>query len=430
MKSKLMSYVRTLALLGIVAIVGTGAANAGGLEVGHVIQPPGAAGNNGFVFSVANTGAMQASDVRVYLNGQAGTASCAGTTSAGRAFALAGSLGAGENVVCSGAAAGGSTSITVLGTGGDGAPLVYTAHVSQLAAAPGTASLGILVGVVFNDADNNDQFDVGETLDFSYTIYNLGSVALSGIVVSDQLNSSISCPQTTLAAGGAMVCTATHTVVAAETRGAPITVIANVDATDPDGNPTNSQDSTVRTANGPAEIRGLKSPLFVQDNDGNGVAGSGDLLTYTFALKNSSGFDLGPVTMTEADPSRIDTPITCNGTTVGGQAFSGLGSGTLVVGDSVLCTADYTLDDADVTKGEANNLVNITGQPLTAAGNKMGGVVSGSAASALVVPPPPPPQTVGPQLAVPVNDWRALVLLGLGLLMVAVVATRRKTHKR
>jgi hypothetical protein len=145
-------------------------------------------------------------------------------------------------------------------------------------------------------------------------------------------------------------------------------------------------------------------------------------VSYTFAIKNSGSLVLNPVNMTEPDTTRLDGGVfTCDATTLDGVSFSGMGTGTLNVGDTVLCHATYTIGSVDVTAGEADNLANITGQP-TIGGVPSGGLASGSAASALVVPAAPPVAVVPS----PVNDWRALVLLALGLMGAGFFMTRRK----
>jgi hypothetical protein len=417
---------RTRTSLFLALAVTLGSAQAGVLEVGQLAHSAKAARNGTVTFNVANAGAEQIADVNVYVNGQNFAGACSNVTARGNAFAPAGALAAGDSVDCSGAIAGHASSITVQGKGANGATLGYTAHqVFSTAAVPSQSRVGILLGAVFNDTDLDQHFDANETISLSYTVFNFGNTALSSISVSDDLGTVISCPQTTLAIGGSMKCTGTHTISAGEASGVAISTTATVDAQGAGTQFINSDDSVIRTSTTAAEVRGLKSPLFTQDNDGNTVAGPGDLVHYTFAIKNSGSLMLNPVNMLEADPTRIDGNITCDSTTLDGAPFSGLGTGALNVGDAVLCSADYTITDADVQAGEADNLANITGQPIVA-GNPSGGVASGSAASALVVP-------AGPQLTAaptPVNDWRALLLLALGMLGIGFVASRRKTQTR
>lgn len=421
MKGNRMSRNRTLLFLGLAAAsIGTAYA---GVEVGNIARTAG----NTVNFAVANTGAAQLGDVNVFVNGHTSGVGCASVTTGGTAFALGGALAAGDSVACSGAASAQGASITAVGNGADGIGLSYTAHeIYAPAAVPAQAVVGLLMGAVFNntDGDSPAAFDAGETFSITYTVFNFGNVALSAVAVTDDKGVTISCPQTTLAPGATMTCTGTYTLVAGDLGGPPFVDNGRVDANGPGSLTTFAEDSVIRTPSTAAEIRGLKSARLVQDNDGNNVAGPGDLVTYAFAIKNSGSLVLTPVTMTEPDGSRINggqngtsMGITCNATTLAGNAFSGLGTGTLNVGDTVLCTANYTIQAADASAGQANNLAQITGQP------PFGGVASGSAASRFVVPAAPPPGPVTPS---PVNDWRAMLLLGLGLLAVGFCATRRR----
>jgi len=57
----------------------------------------------------------------------------------------------------------------------------------------------------------------GQVVPYSYVVTNTGTVTVSGIAVADNnTNAAPSCPQTSLAPGGSMTCTAQHTVTAAE----------------------------------------------------------------------------------------------------------------------------------------------------------------------------------------------------------------------
>ncbi|HET8899562.1 MAG TPA: hypothetical protein VFN09_12395 [Rhodanobacteraceae bacterium] len=197
-------------------------------------------------------------------------------------------------------------------------------------------------------------------------------------MLTDDLGMIISCPGNTLDVGAGMVCSGTYTI---PTSG--LGVIAEtvyVDGTAPDATAVFAHDSVIRTPTTGSEVRALKSPLLTADNDHNGQASAGDTLAYTFAIKNSGNSVLDPVTLTEPDPSRIDSPISCAATTLGGAAFGGLGlpvgsGGALPVGDTVLCTASYTIQSTDVAAGVVHNQAHVSGQP------PFGGSAGGSAAS-------------------------------------------------
>lgn len=419
MKSYMASGTRTLLFVALAA-ASMGMANAGTLDVGQVSQST-AASNGTFNFAISNNGSTPSSDVRVFVGGQAAV-SCANSTAQGNAFALQGTLDAGDSVQCSSsstATMNRDLSITVLAKDHNGVPFTQTAHqIFSTSAVPNQAVVGILAGGVFDDnVVGNQSFDIGETIHFSYTVFNLGNVALAGLSVTDDLMTPISCPGSSLAVGQSMVCNGVYTITAGDVGAGQVSNEAYVDGTSP---VVSSSDSIFRTGSSAAEIRALKSPLLSQDKDGNGVAGPGDVVAYTFAMKNSGSLALNPVNMIEADPTRIDGTITCNSTTLGGNAFSGLGTGALPVGDTILCSAVHTITPADVTSGQAANLVNITGQTQFAS-------ASGSAASKFVVPPPPDSVS---KAATPINDWRAMLLLGLGLLAAGALVTRRKQQGR
>src|SRR5690606_14094916 len=134
---------------------------------------------------------------------------------------------------------------------------------------------------------------------------------------------------------------------------------------------------------GTAGLHVFKSPDLLADPDNSNSASVGDLLRYSFVIKNANAEDLAAVSLVEPDPSRIDTAISCATTTLDGAGFSGLGSGSLASLDSVICSADYSIRVADETYGQVLNSVNATADAAIA------GIIHASAASTVVVPVPP-----------------------------------------
>lgn len=430
MKSNNANRIRSLLpLASAVAVLAMANANAQG-AAGQIAWAPGSVGAGGaYTFTIGNSGVAAVSDLQVFQNGDAGV-TCASSTAQGREFSLAGGLGAGDSVQCSGSALGATSrntaAINATGKYANGVPFHFTAHQTYVPlAVPTDAIVGINMGAVFNDANSNQTFDSGETFSFSFTVFNFGNLSLSAIGVTDTLGTTISCPSTTLAAGVAMKCTSTYTLTAADITSGFLQDSATVSATGSGNQHVSSQDSVFRTGSTAAEIKGLKSPILTIDKDGNGIASAGDQVRYTFAITNSGNQVLDPIGLTEPDPTRIDGPITCSATTTGGSAFAGINltqgnGGSLAVGDSELCTATYTITTADVKLGEADNNALITGSP------PFGGAASASAASAFVVPKLPPVAIVPS----PINDWRAMLMLGIGLLAFGFAATRRRKQRQ
>ena len=250
-------------------------------------------------------------------------------------------------------------------------------------AVPGQGIVLIAGAAILQDGNDNGLLDTGETIDYHYTVINVGPAPLSSLAVGDDFG-LVSCPMTTLVPGAHMVCLSSHVVNATdETNGAVINTVT-VTGQDDVARPMHASD-VLLTQNlaGTAGMHVFKSPDLVTDPDNSNSASIGDLLRYSFVIKNANAEDLSAVSLVEPDPSRIDTPITCAATTLGGSGFSGLGSGALASLDSVICTADYTITAADGTLGQVLNSVDASANAAIA------GAINASAASTVVVPTPP-----------------------------------------
>lgn len=254
---------------------------------------------------------------------------------------------------------------------------------------------------VHNDSDFDGLLDAGESIDYGYRLVNVGNLALDTLVVTD-LDGVASCPGSTLAPGQNQLCTRSHVVTAAEAGAGQVNNTIEVTGFDALGLPVQSSSQVLRVnLGGSAGIAVIKSPFLSDDIDNSGFASLGDIVRYDFLVTNTNADALADVELIEPDPTLIDTPITCAGTTLGGNAFAGNGLGGLAAGDSVLCTATYEIRQADVDAGQALNLVNVTGT------NDLNLVVNGSGASALVLSGPGAltvSKNVTPPLAVPGQD--------------------------
>ena len=75
---------------------------------------------------------------------------------------------------------------------------------------------GTVVGIHLEKSTNGDDADaapgpairVGDPVTWTYTVYNTGNPALTGVAVTDDRGVAVSCPSATLAAGAQMECTA------------------------------------------------------------------------------------------------------------------------------------------------------------------------------------------------------------------------------
>ena len=359
---------------------------AGTLRIETAGGAPAASAGRAYDFTIRNEGSGPLDAVRSFT-GRGRVVVCDALTRLGRSFSAPGGLDGGDSVHCSvtatSAAAAADTGVVVTARDGTGLLRQRTAHFRQApAAAPPQGVVAVLGGATHADADSDGVLDAGETLSYHYTVLNLGTLALSGLAVADN-DGTVACPQTTLAVGAAMACTRLHTISPAEAGDGYVLDAVDVTGTDANSRPVQASDVVLRiNLGGDADVRALKSPLLADDVDGSGYASSGDLVGYRFVLKNSGAQTLQSVNLVEPDPSRIDGPVTCAATTLGGQAFAGLGSGALQSQDSVLCSAVHTISAAEAAAGLAQNLADVSGQP------GVGGPVGGTAASAVVIPTP------------------------------------------
>jgi uncharacterized repeat protein (TIGR01451 family) len=179
----------------------------------------------------------------------------------------------------------------------------------------------------------------GDTIDYDFVVTNTGNVTLTGIVIDDPLVGTVSCPTTTLAPGESTTCTATYTLTQADVDAGVVDNTATVTGTDPNGTDVTSTDSTS------TPIESTPSIDLVKQVDAVGSA-AGDTIEYSFLVTNTGNVTLSDIVID--DP--LVGPVSCLLT-------------TLAPGDSMTCTATYTLTQADVDAGEVVNTATVTGTP-------------------------------------------------------------------
>lgn len=245
------------------------------------------------------------------------------------------------------------------------------------------ANRGIVVvaaGAIHADTDSDGVLDAGETIDYHYTVLNVGQSSLSALTLTDSIG-AVTCPQSTLTAGAHMICTRGYVVSAADQTAGAVGNQIDVTGLDAASRSVQAADAVLtQNLGGQAGIRVFKSPDVLQDVDASNSVTVGDVLRYTFVIKNSNSETLGTVGLSEPDPTRIDTPIACAATSLAGALFGANGAGTLAASDVVTCTADYTVRSADATAGVIDNLVEVSALAPVA------GQVQGTGTSLVVIP--------------------------------------------
>jgi uncharacterized repeat protein (TIGR01451 family) len=372
-------------VLALVAALGScialPAAAATGLRVSADAPAQVAAGES--AFRIGNDSAGVLDGLRV-LSDRRHSASCATRTEGGRPFTD--TLRGGDSVRCVVRPTTQdrlrNASVVVAARDADDAVVTRTFGLAQPTATPAQGSVVLIAGGILGDTNANSLLDTDETIDYDITVLNTGTLAVSALAVGDN-DGAVTCPQTALAPGAWMTCTRSHVISAGEAGASQVLNQIDVSGTDANSGAVLAGD-LVLTQNlaGDAGIRVFKNPLLQDDVDASGYASVGDLVRYTFVVKNDNADPLALVNLVEPDATRIDTPISCASTTLGGASFGALGAAALASNDVVLCTADYTIRAADASVGSADNLVDVSAQPT------FGGLVGGSGASAIVIPTP------------------------------------------
>ena len=216
------------------------------------------------------------------------------------------------------------------------------------------------------------KFIAGEKVTYSFVITNTGNVPLHHIAIAEKsfsgtgTMSAVKCRAVSLAVGQQGICTAAYRVTAADAFAGDISNEATASGLPPG--------SATPVHSGPS---GATVPTFahtsislVKTASPASVRRAGQLVTYSFRVKNTGNVDLSRVAITE-------------------RAFSGTGGApvarcpdaTLLPGQIQACTAAYPVTQADIDAGKP--IINTaTAGGIPPAGS--GGLVSSPPSSATV----------------------------------------------
>jgi uncharacterized repeat protein (TIGR01451 family) len=183
---------------------------------------------------------------------------------------------------------------------------------------------------------------VGQTVSYSYAVKNIGNVALSGpFAVADDKALDETCPQpASLAAGATITCTATYIITQADLDAGSVTNIATGSATF-GGNPVASNQAQ-------ATVNATQSPALAIDKTAQETtyAKAGDVIHYSYLVTNAGNVTLhDPITVSDNK-----TTVTCPALTLVG----------LAPGESITCTATYTILQSDLDAGSLTNVASAT----------------------------------------------------------------------
>jgi uncharacterized repeat protein (TIGR01451 family) len=215
----------------------------------------------------------------------------------------------------------------------------------------GTAAIELLknVGRVL-DANGDGFIGAGDTVEYTFSVRNLGTTTLSGVTVSDPLLSAGTlCAIGTLAVGGSSNCGPfTYTLTQADLEAEIVRNTATTNGTSPLGPVTDDASADV-VITGTSAIELTKTAGTI-DLGADGRVGAGDTAGYTFTIRNTGTTVLRDIVL---DDPLLGGAIDC-------PALVGL---ELNPGDDVACgPVDYTLTQQNVDEGTVHNVATVEGQ--------------------------------------------------------------------
>jgi uncharacterized repeat protein (TIGR01451 family) len=193
----------------------------------------------------------------------------------------------------------------------------------------------------------------GDPVTYSFEVANTGNVDLTAVTVTETAFSGtgtppvVSCLVTTLPPGASTTCTATYTVTQTDVNAGVVTNTATVSGTPPSGPAVTSRPSTaVVTIPGGPLMTLDKTAGEPVDANGTGLIDAGDTIAYSFLITNTGNVSLTDIAVSDPTVGRVSCPAI-----------------TLAPQASTVCTATYTITQADVDAGAVVNTATVTALP-------------------------------------------------------------------
>ncbi|WP_314140007.1 hypothetical protein [uncultured Plantibacter sp.] len=361
-----------------------------------------------YSFLVTNTGNVTLADVSVVEGGFTGT----GELSQVVCPPAAGSLAPAATITCEATytvtqadvdAGSVTNSATATGTPPNGGTPPVSPPSETTVAFPATPAITVVKSA---DAVAQGGLAVGQVVTYSFLLTNTGNVTLTNpTVVEGEFSgagelSDVVCPAeaASLAPGATITCEATYTVVQADVDAGLITNSATATATPPNsvnGVPPVSPPSEVTIPSPP--VPGLS---VVKTADVERATTAGQVITYSFQVTNTGNVTLRDVAVQEGD---------FTGTGTLSAIICPTGTALLAPGLQVVCTATYTVTQADLNAGSIRNTAFGTG--VTPGGESF----TSDPSTATVSTPGPVLASTGTTIAPLVVGAAVLLLLGTGL---------------
>ncbi|MFF2629614.1 LPXTG cell wall anchor domain-containing protein, partial [Kitasatospora griseola] len=194
---------------------------------------------------------------------------------------------------------------------------------------------------IVKKADAAGPFRVGDTVQYTYTVTNTGTVAVHGIAVSDDHVTSVTCDATTLNPGQSTLCHGSYVITEDDVEAGHVTNKARASGVEPEGDPVESPpgEATVETTSGASSLS------ITKQADVSGSAHVGDTVTYTYTVTNTGTTVLTDVAVAD---DRV-AQVTCD-------------ARTLNPGGSTTCHGTYVVTAEDAKAGHVINTATASGR--------------------------------------------------------------------
>ena len=177
---------------------------------------------------------------------------------------------------------------------------------------------------------------VGDVISYGYLVSNSGNVTLTGPVTVSDDKTTVTCPLGNLEPSSSITCLASYTITQADLNGGSVTNTAQASAV---GTYSNQDQATVTATQTPALT-------LVKTATPTTYGSVGDVISYSYVVSNSGNVSLtGPVTVSDDK-----TTVSCPAVTTDGNLDDFLDPG-----ESVTCTASYTITQDDLNGGSVTN---------------------------------------------------------------------------
>jgi uncharacterized repeat protein (TIGR01451 family) len=187
----------------------------------------------------------------------------------------------------------------------------------------------------------------GDVVDYAYQVTNTGTTTISGVGVSDNRVSDVSCPSGSLAPGASETCTASYAVTQADVDAGSVTNTASAHGTAIHGSvavTSNPSSVTVEASTATSSLSLVKSGSPAT------FTGAGEALSYSYKVTNTGTTTLSNVAVSDNLIATVSCP-----------------PGSLAPGSSETCTGSYTTTQQDVDYGSVTNsaTAHATAPPLS-----------------------------------------------------------------